>query len=274
MPNHHDDVNRHYGARDLSTRILDALREAGRDLDRLSREDLASFDEFHTGGLDATRSLAKLARLEPDMSVLDVGAGVGGPARTLAAEFGVTVVGLDLTEEFCRAAETLTRLVGLDDRATFRHGDALAMPFDDASFDAVWSQNTLMNIEDKSTFFSEVARVLKPRGLFALQSVLAGPVPEIHFPTFWASSPDLNFLTTRDETRALLRAGGFVEVVWEDVTAGVAELARARRHASRHEVLGRGILVPDDVAAKMESSFRNVTERRVVHVRAVLRREE
>ncbi len=274
MSDTRDAVVRHYGGHDLSARILDALRAVGKDPRTVTRDDLAAFDEFHTGGRESTRALARSASLTPGMVVLDVGAGVGGPARTLAAEFGVTVVGLDITEEFCRAAEMLTRLVGLEGRATFRHGDALAMPFGDAAFDVVWSQNTLMNIDDKATLFGEMRRVLGPDGVLAVETVLAGPVADLHFPTFWAPSPALNFLVTPDEMRAMLAAAGFVELMWEDVTAHVAERAQARRHQPVQGALGREVIVPDDVPAKMESSYRNITEGRVVHVRAVCRRGE
>ena len=109
--------------------------------------------------------------------MLDIGSGIGGPARTLAAEFGCRVTGLDVTEAFCRAATMLTGWLRLQDRVTFRHGNALDMPFGDAAFDVAWSQNSMMNIEDKATLFREVHRVLRPGGLFVFDVVLAGPTP-------------------------------------------------------------------------------------------------
>lgn len=271
MSDYQHSIERHYGSGHLSGRILTALRRAGKDPETVTRDDLAVFDEFHTGGRESTRALARVAEIRPGMKVLDVGAGVGGPARTLAAEFGATVVGLDLTEEFCRVAAMLTDLVHLSDRVSFRHGDALAMPFDDAQFDVVWSQNTLMNIEDKGRLFGEMHRVLVPGGTFAFESVLAGPVSGLHYPTFWAPSADLNFLATPDEMRALLRAAGFTEQVWEDTTETAAARARARRAQPPGSGLGREVIVAGDVARKMENSVRNGEEGRVIHVRAVLR---
>ena len=148
MADYSDSIDRHYAPEDISARIVEKLRSAGKDLDALTRDDVAPFDEFHGGGRESTRELGKFAGLERGMEVLDVGSGVGGPARTLTAEFGCRVTGIDLTEEFCRAAEMLTELVGMAGQVQFRQGDAVHMPFDEASFDVVWSQNSLMNIED------------------------------------------------------------------------------------------------------------------------------
>ena len=147
-------VEQHYGGLDISARIPDALAHSGRDPARLTREDLTPFDEFHGGGIDSTRDLARYAAIAPGHRVLDVGAGIGGPARTLAAEYGCEVCGVDLTPAFVAAATMLTARVGLAERCTFRHGDATALPFPDACFDFVLSQNMLMNVADKAVFFA------------------------------------------------------------------------------------------------------------------------
>jgi MPBQ/MSBQ methyltransferase len=267
-------IDHHYGATDLTARILKRLRDAGKDPAALNRDDLAGFDEFHTGGRESTRALARLAGIRPGMHVLDVGSGIGGPARTLAAEFGALVTGLDITEAFCRTAQELTALVGLADRVTFHHGDALAPPFPAASFDAVWSQNTIMNIPDHPRLFGQMHRVLVPGGLYAVEAVLAGPGGDVVFPTFWASTPEMNFLMRPPAARALLRESGFAEVLWEDTTADT--LARAqRRHDARGQAaaaLGRDVIVLEDVERKIENAVRNLVERRIVTVRGVWHR--
>lgn len=271
-------VNRHYGSADLPARILDRLRAAGKDPGTITRDDLATFDEFHTGGRESTRGLARLAGIRPGMRVLDVGSGIGGPARTLAAEFGAVVVGLDLTEEFCRAAETLTGLVGLADRVTFRHGDAVAMPFPDARFDAVWSQNSIMNVPDHARLFTEMHRVLVPGGTLALEAVFAGQVEGVILPTFWAAAPELNFLLTPAAARALFGTAGFHQVLWEDTTADTLDYARRRRPPppgpEAPPALGRDTIVLEDVARKIENAVRNLEDGRIVTVRAVLRRDD
>src|SRR6202008_4173459 len=92
-------VTAHYSRGDLAETILRALADAGKDLDRLTPEDLAPFDQFHGRGLAATLELARLAQASAADRVLDVGCGIGGPARVLAHRFGARVSGIDLTPE-------------------------------------------------------------------------------------------------------------------------------------------------------------------------------
>jgi cyclopropane fatty-acyl-phospholipid synthase-like methyltransferase len=217
MPNYERAIEQLYGQAELAAKILAALRDAGKDLDALTQDDLGSFDELHDGERESTNQLARLAGLCEGMHVLDVGSGLGGPARRLASEYGCRVTGLDLVEEFCRAATTLTSHVGLHDRVAFRRGSALDLPFEDASFDVVWTQGVLMNLSDKTRFFAETARVLQPAGRLAFQASLAGPVSGIHYPTLWADDAQLSFLVSPDECRRLLVAAGFRERLWAHV---------------------------------------------------------
>ena len=268
MDQYSEAINRHYGEADVSSRILTALQDAGKDINALTRDDL-TFDQFHTGGRAATGQLAQLAGLRQGMHVLDVGSGVGGPARTLAAEFGCRVTGLDLTEEFCKAADMLTARLGLDKEVAFRHGSALEMPFEDNSFDAVWTQNTLMNIEDKERLFNEVHRVLKPGGLFALQSLMEGPTPGVIFPTMWADDPSLNFLVTPEAFRELLLSSGFLELAWQDITP--RSPAPAAAPTSEPPPLDFSVIGVSNYPEKSCNSGRNHQEGRVVAIQAVVR---
>ena len=268
-------VNAHYGSVDIASRILEQLTEAGKDIDALTRDDLTAFDEFHGGGRASTRALAQFAGLSRNASVLDVGSGIGGPARTLAAEFGCRVTGIDLTEEFCRAAEMLTARLGMSDVVSFHHGNAVDMPFADESFDVVWSQNTLMNIEHKDALFSQVRRVLKPGGFFAFETLLAGRAGALHFPVFWASSPKLNHLVTIEDMQTLLSRAGLVKVAWEDMTKQIIHAGRKRLAAFEREgppPLGLGVIVPQDVTVKMRNSLKNTEEGRTVAVQAIYAR--
>ena len=166
----------------LTTRIVEALRESGRPIDALTYRDLIPVSELHNRGKQATVDLARLSEIKPEQHVLDVGCGIGGPARTLAAEFGCRVTGIDISDEFCTAARSLNELVGLSDKISIRAADALALPFEDESFDIVWTQHASMNIADKQALFTEMHRVLRPGGKLALHDVMAGPVQPVHFP--------------------------------------------------------------------------------------------
>ncbi|MDH4181371.1 MAG: class I SAM-dependent methyltransferase, partial [Betaproteobacteria bacterium] len=181
-------LEEHYSAQDIETRILAALRTAGLDPSRrLSPEALGALDHFHTGGLRASRELLELVPVRASDRVLDIGAGLGGPARLLASGSGCRVACLDMSADYCAAAALLNRLTGLDDRVEVHEGSALNLPFADASFDVVWMQNVGMNIADKRRLYGEIRRVLAPGGVFAFQEMAAGNAPVCRFPLPWAT---------------------------------------------------------------------------------------
>jgi len=181
------EITGHYGRGSLRERLEAALAEDGADPQRPSLEALAPYDQFHTRGLEATREIADALEVEPGHHLLDIGSGIGGPARYMHSRFGCRVTGIDLTAEFCDVARHLTGRVGLDHKVRFEHGDALAMPFADASFDGAFSMNVSMNIADKDAFYREIRRVLKPSGWLALSEIAKGPGPEIDYPVPWAA---------------------------------------------------------------------------------------
>jgi SAM-dependent methyltransferase len=210
---HRDEVERHYAG--------GALRERTRP----------GVDELHVRGREATAELAALAALAPDERVLDVGAGLGGPARFLAERYGVQVVGVDLTAAFVELARELTRRVGLDDRVEFVHADALALPFEDASFDVAWTQHAAMNVPDKAGLYAEIHRVLRPGGRLALYDVLAGEGGDPDYPLPWAGRAGLSWLVSAAELRSLLEGAGFRVTAERDVSAEGRAWARARAAA-------------------------------------------
>jgi SAM-dependent methyltransferase len=254
-------VHSQYSQMDLSTRIESALATVGKNLNAITLDDMARFDELHGGGRATTRALAELAGLQPGTQVLDIGSGVGGPARTLTHEFGCRVVGLDMLHEFVEAAQTLTAQVGLTDRVSFLRGDAVDLPFEDQAFDAVWSQNVIMNVEDKESAMREAWRVLRSEGVLALQAVFAGPKAGLEYPVFWANSPEVNHLLTPDGFRQLMVRIGFRELGWRDVTLRLIE--RGRRPPAKPQrdkpVLGIDVVL-DDVSRKRANAMRGFEE--------------
>lgn len=161
-------VSAHYSQGNLLSRLRAALREDGADPDRPTPDALAPYDHFHGRGLEATLETARLMPVRANDRILDIGSGLGGPARYVANRFRCHVTGLDLTPEFCEVARQLTALLKLEDRTSFEVGDALAMPFAAASFDGAYSMNVSMNIEDRTTMYREMDRVLKPGGWLVL----------------------------------------------------------------------------------------------------------
>ncbi len=229
-------VSRHYSSGTLMERLHAVLAAEGIDPDRPTVAQLAPFDHFHGRGLEATEQAANLVAVTPADHLLDVGSGIGGPARYFAHRFGCRVTGIDLTAEFCEAARTLTRAVGLADRVDFQQGNALKMPFPEARFDGAYSLNVSMNIADKAGLYREIHRVLKAGAWFVLAEVAQGPAGPPTYPTPWAKTAETSFLSTPQETHAGLAAAGFAIVRSRETAADAAAYtARARERIARGE---------------------------------------
>ena len=204
------DVASHYSDSDaLIESIAASLRAAGIDPTSVTTAELAGVDEFHIRGREATLALAESMGIDANTSVLDIGSGLGGAARTLAEACGCTVTGIDLTPSFCSAATELSRWTGLDEMTTFRVGDACALPFDDGSFDAAITIHAAMNIPDKPAVYREARRVVRRAGTFAVYDVLQGEGGDVLFPVPWARDPSISHLATPDEMRDMLASAGF-----------------------------------------------------------------
>lgn len=265
----------HYTRPGLGELILAALQHAGKDVTRLAVEDLAPIDEFHIRGREATLELGRLAGLTEGCRVLDVGSGLGGPSRCIAGTFGCRVTGIDLTEEYCRVATMLAKLVGMSDSVQYRQADAMALPFPDESFDVVWTQHTSMNISDKAGLFRELGRTLKTGGALAVYDILAGPVTPVHFPVPWARGPGSSFLCTGPELCAILDGSGYHIEEWRDSTdlarqwfAAVAKRIRERGPSP----LGLHLLMGEESAAMTRNQCRNLKEKRISTIQVVARK--
>ena len=227
------DVSAHYSSGELLARLEARLREDGCDPARPTFEALAPYDHFHGRGLEATEDLANRLRISATDHVLDVGSGIGGPARYMARRFGCRVSGIDLTAEFCDVARHLASRLGLAERVSFEQGDALAMPFTDATFDGAFSMNVSMNIADKRALYREIHRVLKPGARLGLLEVVRGRGGEPDYPTPWARTAATSFLATEAETRENLAVSGFAIEHLREHDGGFIRLERARARHGR-----------------------------------------
>lgn len=206
---------------DLVARVRAALRDAGVEPSRLTPETLAALDQFHIGGLGATLALARCAGMRPGCAVLDLGGGLGGPARTLAREFGAIVTVVDVTPSYARLGDWLTARTGFTGRVRFVAADALALPFAAETFDMVWTQASGMNVADKAALYAEARRVLRPGGLLALQEPATGRRLPLRFPVTWADEQGHSYLCPPRVLRGLVAAAGLRERSWSDVTAEI-----------------------------------------------------
>jgi len=274
--NTQQEISTHYGRVDLLARLNAALMEDGVDPAHPSIEALAPYDQFHGRGLEATIEIAELIQADVSNHILDVGSGIGGPARYFANRFGCRVTGIDLTPQFCDVARHLTRLLDLEDRVRFEVGDALAMLFPDGGFDGAYSMNVSMNIADKDAFYREIRRVLKPGAWLVLSEIAKGDGGDLDYPTPWASSERASFLSTPEETRRGLLEAGF------DVIRLHSTLEKARAYGARaRAMVERGekpphravMLIHGEIATQaMANTARGLSEGRIVPIEVLGRK--
>ena len=207
-------VIEHYRHGALEDTLLKGLAAAGKDINNLTPDDLAPFDEFHIGGRQATIDFAAEFKPAANTHWLDIGSGLGGPSRYVAHTYNCRISGVDLSEEYVAVAGALSQRVGLGSKVSYRQASALALPFENNTFDGAYMQHVGMNITDKAKLFDEVHRVLKPGGIFAIYDVMRGNDGTFSYPIPWASAAETNFVETPATYRALLAAGGF-EIVSE-----------------------------------------------------------
>jgi MPBQ/MSBQ methyltransferase len=214
-----DLVREHYGRSDLEAVVLAALQRAGRDPERLTAEDLAPVDELHAGGLPATRYLLEHLELTRGSRLLDVGCGIGGPARIAAVDFGCSVHGVDLSPDFVRTAQHLTERVGLASLVQHRVASGDALDLEDGSVDRAMLVHVGMNIADKAAVFAEVRRVLVPGGIFGLFEQMQTGDGTPTYPLPWADDPRTSFLVSPEGYADLLGHAGFEVRLTENRTS-------------------------------------------------------
>ena len=221
MENLNQNIENHYLKEELFEDIVNRLKEQGINLEKVKRSDIAGADEFHVRGAAVSKELADSVNLK-GAAILDVGCGLGGPCRMLADEYNCQATGIDLSHEYIRTAKELSKLVNLENKTTFIQGDATSLPFDDDSFDVIWTQHVQMNIPDKEKLYSEISRVLKPGGHFLYYDILTKEDGEINYPMPWASTSDLSFLFKEEEMDRYLKQFGLTKEQSTDQTqAGI-----------------------------------------------------
>lgn len=269
------EVARHYTTGSLLERISQGLKATGVDPHRPTPDDLKQVDEFHIGGAEATRDLLAQIPLSATSRVLDIGSGLGGPARTIAATTGAHVTGIDLTEEFVATANALSDLTGLADRVTCIVGSALDLPFAAAGFDAATLIHVGMNIPDKPRLFAEAARVLKPGGTFAVYDVMRTAPGDLAYPVPWAESAETDFSAPPETYREAARGAGFAIAAERERRAFALDFFRARQAdlAARGgpPPLGIHLLTGATGREKMRNMFTNIEAGIVAPVEMICR---
>lgn len=269
-------VEAHYAHGTLVEAIATALARMDKSPEAATIDDLGPVDEFHIGGRQATLDFIGQLNLSADDHVLDVGCGLGGPARVVAERFGCHVTGVDLTADYIQTARALTGWVGLDGRLTFDQGSALALPYADGTFTAAYMLHVGMNIADKARLAQEAARVLAPGGVFGIYDVMLTGDPALTYPVPWAMTAETSAVASPDDYKAALTAAGF-EIMAErdrrDFALDFFHTMRARMEAAGGPPpLGLHIVMGSDAPTKIANMVTNIEAGRIAPVEIVARR--
>ena len=271
MPDTTSKVREHYSAASLTDRIKSALATVAPESETLTVAQLAPLDQFHIRGILATAELAGAAGLESSTRVLDIGCGIGGPARYLAATFGCKVTGVDLSPGFIDAATYLTARCKLSDRVAFQIADALHLPFEDAAFDTVLLQHVAMNIEARTALYAGVGRILTPGGRFATYDLVLRDGDDV-YPVPWARDASTSFLLNENDTRRELEQAGLKTVLWRDDTQTALDWFREAMAGAPPGGLNLGVVMGPDFQIMAGNLARNLRENRLGVLSAVLTR--
>ena len=265
----------HWGKGDVYALIVSALGKMSKPLDDVTLEDLAPVDHVHARGLAATVELADRLPIKAGQHIVDIGCGLGGPARYMAKRFQCKVSGVDITEPFVEAANRLTALLRMEHQVTIQHGDGQRLPYGDGLFDGAYSQHVTMNVADRKTFFAEAYRVLKNGAFFALTEHGLGPTGDPHYPLPWSADGSGAYLVRPSETRALLEAAGFEDIVLEETGARYVAGYRTVIEKAEKGVLpplGIHILMGETALQKTRNAARKIEERRTHPIQLLCRK--
>jgi len=268
-------ITQHYGSDDLLARIDAGLKFSGVDPARLTFEDLAPVDEFHIGGRKATQHALSRMPLNVLDHVLDIGCGLGGAARYIASELCCRVTGIDLTPEFVHVARILTARLGLSASLNFKTANALAMSFEDKTFDAAISFHVAMNIADRDRLYAEVARVLRPGAMLCIYDVMKTGPGDIVYPAPWAETAEISHVISPVETQEYLRQAGFEIIEIENRRDFALRFFRHRIAGTENDgppPFGIHLLLGETWREKFETTLQNTEAGCIAPVQIIARR--
>ena len=245
-----DQSIRRYTSGDLRERLHAALRAAGLEPEVLRPGDLGEADQFHTGGRMATADVARAVGIGLGTRVLDVGSGIGGPARYFA-HLGAVVTGVDVTKEFVVLARELNLACAMAGSITMLLAPAQATTLPPGSFDAATMLHVGMNVADKPAVFTEVHRLLRPGGVFGVYDLMG--TNALEYPVPWADAASSSYVESADAYVTNLRAAGFIVTENTDCSTAVLKAmgeAAAARRLSPTSLAGQ-VLLGDDPADRM-----------------------
>jgi SAM-dependent methyltransferase len=269
------DIAGHWGRGDIYDLITSALRKMSKPLEKLTIEDLAPVDHFHARGFPATVELADQLPIKAGQQILDIGCGLGGPARYIARRFGCRVSGVDITPSFVEAATRLTALLEMQDQVKIVYGNGNQLPYPNSYFDGAYTQHVTMNVEDRHTFFAEASRVVKPGGFFALTEHGLGQNGDPHYPLPWSEDGKGSYLASPTQTRQILEETGFEGIRIEDTGAkyvAAYKVAIEKAASGTLPSLGTHLLLGETALQKIHNAARNIEEGRTHPIQLICRK--
>jgi SAM-dependent methyltransferase len=270
------DVSTHYTHGDLVGAIRGGVEKLGKTIDTVTVDDLAPVDEFHIGGRQASEHFLDQLDLAPEKHILDVGCGLGGPARFVASRYRCRLDGIDLTPEYIATGRVICEWVGLADRISLHQGSALSIPFADGTFDGAYMLHVGMNIEDKARLCTEVGRVLRPGALFGIYDVMKTGDGELTFPVPWATTAASSAVASPEQYRGAPQAAGFAviaELNRRDFAVAFFDQLRAKTMAAGGPPpLGLHVLMGRNAPDKIQNMIQNITNGRIAPVELIARK--
>ncbi|MFI6352270.1 SAM-dependent methyltransferase [Streptomyces sp. NPDC050743] len=194
---------------------------AGTDLAALRRELLDEIDQYHAGGPEAIERLIPHLELTAGMTAVDIGSGLGGPARQIARATGCNIVGVDITAAYVDAAQALSNAAELAQQTKFFCSDIAT--FSQTGFDAAYTVHVQMNVADKKSFYSEIARRLRPGARLAIFEVCRDADGEPVLPLPWSLDGTDSHLVTAGDLRDTIQSSGFTLLDWADESSWIQQ---------------------------------------------------
>jgi ubiquinone/menaquinone biosynthesis C-methylase UbiE len=270
------EVATHYTADHLLESIEAAVASIGKTTDDVTIDDLAPTDEFHVGSRPATQHLLNQLNFSAEDQILDVGCGLGGAARYMAAEYGCHVTGIDLTQSFIDVGIQLNSWVGMNGGVTLEQASALAMPFEDNAFDGATMLHVGMNIEDKSALFHEIYRVLRPGASFGVYDIMQIKAGDLTYPVPWATESTISKVASPEAYEEAIHQTGFqidAKTVRLDYALEFFEQIRAKTAANGGPPpFGLHLLMQDSTPIKVKNMIDNFTDGLIAPVEIIVRK--
>jgi cyclopropane fatty-acyl-phospholipid synthase-like methyltransferase len=275
MPNEKS-VAQHYTHGALLKSIQVGVEQLGKTIDSVTFHDFAPVDEFHIGGRQATEHLMAQLGLTADAHVLDVGCGLGGPARFVADKYGCRVTGIDVTDEYVKTGQAINEWVGLNGQIALQEGSALALPFAAESFQSAYMIHVGMNIAKKAALFSGVHRVLRDDAKFGVYDVMQISDGDVAYPVPWANDKSLSTLSTPKAYQDALHGAGFEIVTVNDRRDYALDFFEAMRSKSAANgvppPLGLHVLMAASTPVKVKNMIENLVAGLIAPVEIIARR--